>query len=142
MSISGSLLLNSNFLVNIGPLTFSFSKVRNLSDTLETETVQEGGNNWTIHSLPKPLGSAQKLILERGLLANPEGLKDMTLTTGTPVYAVTIMVMHRGVMRKSYYFEKGLITHWELSDFDALQGQTIYKTIEITHSGLHEVPVP
>lgn len=142
MSVQTSLLLNSNFRVNIGPLAFSFARVRSISDTLEVEPVREGGNNWSVHSLAKPLSAGQKLILERGLLTNPEGLLDMTLTTGSLVYAVTIMVMHHGIMRKSYYFEKGIITKWELSDFDALQGQALYKTIEITHSGLHEVPLP
>lgn len=142
MSIQNSLLLNSNFLVNIGPLTFSFSKVRSISDTLEVESIREGGDNWTVRSLAKPLSTGQKLILERGLLTSPEGLPDVALTTGSLVYAVTIMVMHHGLMRKSYYFERGIITRWELSDFDALQGQAIYKTIEITHSGLHEVPLP
>ena len=142
MSIQKSLLLNSNFVVNIGPLSFSFARVRNISDTLEVESVREGGDNRNVHSLVKQRPSEQKIILERGLLANPEGAADMTLTTGVPVYAVTILVMKNGSIQKSYYFDKGLITRWELSGLDAMEGRPIYKTIEITHSGLHEAPVP
>ena len=41
-------------------------------------------------------------------------------------------------MKKNYYFDRGLVTKWELSGLDAMEGHAIYRTVEITHSGLHE----
>ena len=139
MSIPQSLLLSSNFLVNIGQHTFSFARIRNISEVLETEAVREGGDNWHVHALAKQLSSPQKLSMERGLLADPDGKVPFALMPGTMVSSVTIMVMQRGSKKKSYYFDQGIVTKWDISDFDALQGNVVYQTVEITHSGLHEI---
>ena len=139
MSIPNSLLLNSNFLVNIGQHTFSFARIRNVSEVLETEAVREGGDNWHVHALAKQHSSPQKLTMERGLLADPDGKAPVDLKPGTLVSSVTIMVMQRGSKKKSYYFDQGIVTKWDISDFDALQGNVMFQTVEITHSGLHEM---
>ena len=139
MSIPESLLLSSNFLVNIGQNTFSFARIRNVSEVLETEAVREGGDNWHVHALAKQHSSPQKLTLERGLLADPDGKVPFELKPGTMVSSVTIMVMQRGSKKKSYYFDQGIVTKWDISDFDALQGNVLYQTVEITHSGLYEI---
>ena len=139
MSIPESLLLSSNFLVNIGQNTFSFARIRNISEVLETEAVREGGDNWHVHALAKQHSSPQKLTMERGLLADPDGKVPVVLMPGTMVSSVTIMVMQRGTKKKSYYFDQGIVTKWDISDFDALQGNVVYQTVEITHSGLHEI---
>ena len=139
MSIPESLLLNSNFLVNIGQHTFSFARIRTVSEVLETEAVREGGDNWHVHALAKQLSSPQKLSMERGLLADPDGKVPVALKPGTMVSSVTIMVMQRGSKKKAYYFDQGIVTKWDISDFDALQGNVMFQTVEITHSGLHEI---
>ena len=139
MSIPESLLLNSNFLVNIGQHTFSFARIRNVSEVLETEAVREGGDNWHVHTLAKQLSSPQKLTMERGLLADPDGKAPVDLKPGTMVSSVTIVVMQRCSKKKSYYFDQGIVTKWDISDFDALQGNVMFQTVEITHSGLHEM---
>ena len=123
MSIPQSLLLSSNFLVNIGQHTFSFARIRNVSEVLETEAVREGGDNWHVHTLAKQLSSPQKLTMERGLLADPDGKAPVDLKPGTMVSSVTIMVMQRGSKKKSYYFDQGIVTKWDISDFDALLDQ-------------------
>ena len=140
MSTVKTPLLNASFQVNIGSSTYSFARIRNISEVLEVESIQEGGSNWRVHNLAKPLSSSQKLVLERGFLA--DGGTGPALRPGARVFDVTIMVMQHGNIKKSYSFEEGIVTRWDISDFDALQGQAIYKTIEITHSGLHEVPLP
>ena len=139
MSIPESLLLSSNFLVNIGQHTYSFARIRNISEVLETEAVREGGDNWHVHALAKQLSSPQKITMERGLLADPDGKVPVVLMPGTMVSSVTIMVMQRGSKKKSYYFDQGIVTKWDISDFDALQGNVLYQTVEITHSGLYEI---
>ncbi|MDO4804336.1 MAG: phage tail protein [Lachnospiraceae bacterium] len=129
-------LLNAAFQINIGSETFSFARIKNISEIIEVETVQEGGNNWTVHNLARPISSSHKLILERGFLV--DGGCDPGLTAGSRVYDVTIMVMEHGKIKKTYSFKEGIVTRWEISDFDALQGQVIYNTIEILHNGLSE----
>ena len=142
MSIQSSLLLNNSFIVTIGLLKFSFAKVSNITDTIETEVLNEGGDNWGVHNLMKPRKSNQTLVLERGILASPEGLADAAFTTGMPIYGLTVIIMQRGKMRKAYAIVSGMITKVETSNLDALGSQPLYKTIEITHNGIHEVPIP
>ncbi len=129
-------LVNASFMVNIGNWTFSFARIRNIQQTIDVETVQEGGNNWSVHNLAKPLSSSQKLILERGFLVN--GYGDHGLMAGSRVYDVTIMVLWNGSIKKKYFIDQGIVSRWEISDLDALQSQIIYNTIEILHSGLYE----
>ena len=114
MSIHDSLLLNSNFVVHIGSAIYSFARIRNISEAIEVESVREGGDNQHVHSLLKQRSAEQKIVFERGLLANPDGEPD----------------------------DEGLITKWEISGLDAMEGKTIYRTIEIIHSGLHEGKIP
>ncbi len=142
MSISNSLLLNSNFIVHIGTASFSFARVRNISESIEVESVREGGDNQNVHSLLKQRSSEQKIVFERGLLADAEGNEDAELRPGAVVSNVQIFVMSHGAVKKNYYFDRGLVTRWELSGLDAMEGRAIYKTIEITHSGLHEGKTP
>ena len=142
MSIQSSLLLNNSFIVTIGLLKFSFAKVRNITDTIETEVLREGGDNWGVHNLMKPRSAAQTLVLERGILTSPEGLADAAFTTGMPVYGLTVIIMQHGKMQKAYGIVSGMITKVSTGDLDALEGRPLYKTIEITHNGIHEVPIP
>lgn len=137
-----SLLLNNQFMVAIGPLLYSFAKISNLTDSYELETMYQGGSNRYPELLTKQKSKAETLILERGVLKSPLGLADMALTTGVPVTAVTIMVLNHGRVHKAYFFEYGMITKWEVSGLDAVGKDILIKKIEITHNGLHEVPVP
>lgn len=140
--IRDALLANNQFLVTIGPLSFSFSKVTNITDSLEYETIQEGGVNGSPVFLCKNKTRPETIQLERGIQAGIGGVSMMTLTTGVPVYVVTIMVMKNKKISKIYYFEEGLITKWEVGNLDASAKEILIKTVEITHSGLHEMPVP
>ncbi len=128
-------VLNTGFKVQIGNQTFSFARIRNISQTIDVETIQEGGNNWLVHNLPKPLATPQRLVLEHGFLADEDN--EPGFTVGSRLYNVTIMVMRHNSVSKTYSFDEGVVTRWELSDFDAMQGQIVYNTIEILHSGLH-----
>ena len=142
MSIPKILLLNSNFVVHIGSTAYSFARVRNISESIEVETVREGGDNQHVHTLLKQRSGEQRIVFERGLLADPYGKADADLQPGTLVKNVQILVMNRGQIKKNYYFDKGLVTKWELSGLDAMDGKPIYRTIEIIHSGLREGDTP
>lgn len=137
-----NLLLNNQFLVSFGVVLYSFARVSNLSDSFEIEAVSEGGLNSHPEILMKPKTKAETLILEKGVLKSVLGLQDSMLRTGIPVMAVTIMVMNRGMVRKAYFLEEGIITKWELTNLDAMGKDVLVKKVEITHSGLIEVPVP
>lgn len=138
MSVRESLLANNRFLVSIGPLLLSFAKITNISDSLETEAIQEGGNNWSPQLLVKPKTSAQTLVLERGVQTG--NLTDLLLSIGSQVEVGTIMVMGQNRLpSKVYAFDSGLVTKWEIGELDAMGKDILIKKLEISHSGLYEV---
>lgn len=132
------MIANNQFRVAIGPAVFSFSKVTNLSDTAEYEAYQEGGFNDYPRLLKKPKTRMETLVLEKGVRVGVKDLPAMALTTGVWVAAVIIMVMKHNKVVKSYYFEQGVITQWELGELSALGKEILIKRVVITHSGLHE----
>ena len=134
----GDMVSNNQFRVAIGPLVYSFSKVTNLSDTSEYEAYQEGGFNDYPVLLKKPKTKMETLILERGVMAGVKDIPMRALTTGMPVAAVSIMIMQHQRVVKSYFFEQGIITKWEIGEMDALGNAVLIKRVEITHNGLHE----
>ena len=142
MAKRDSMILNNHFVVSIGPVLFGFSKISNLSDTFEVEAVAEGGSNWYPDFVMKQKRNPEKLVMERGLMRGAMGLSDSALTTGVPVLGVIIMVMDHGSPVKAYSFEAGVITKWEVGELDAMGKNVLVKKIEITHTGLHEVPIP
>lgn len=136
------LLANNQFLVTFGPLSFSFSKVSNIQDSLEYESISEGGVNGHPIILRKNKSKTETVLFEQGIQTGAGGLGMTMLTTGVPVYVVTIMVMRNKRISKIYCFEEGLITRWEVGSLDAMSKEIFIKKVEITHTGLHEMPVP
>ncbi len=132
------MIANNQFRVSIGPVLFSFSKVTNLSDTIEYEPYQEGGFNDYPRLLKKPKTRMETLILEKGVRVGVKDIPMRALTTGMWVAAVVIMVMKHNRVVKSYFFEEGVITQWELGELNALGKEALIKRVVITHNGLHE----
>lgn len=132
------LVAANQFRVAIGPVLYSFSKVTNLSDTVEYEPYQEGGINDYPQLLKKPKTQMETLILEKGVRVGAKDIPMRALTTGVWVAAVVIMVMKHGRVVKSYFFEQGVITKWELGELNALGKDILIKRVVIAHNGLHE----
>lgn len=140
-STRDQLISNNRFMVSMDALLFSFAKVTNISDTVETEVIQEGGNNWAPELLLKPKSRAEVLVLERGVQTGPLAMaSEKVLALGNRVLAATIMVLDQNRnISKVYGFEKGLITKWEVSSLDAMGNELLIRKLEISHSGLIEL---
>lgn len=131
------LLLNNQFLVAIGRELYSFTKVSNLSDVYELETLQQGGINQYPEFLTKQKGKGETLILERGVQKEKvKQSKEDKLQPGTRVSAVTIIVLDHGRIGRCYSFDYGVITKKEVSPLDAMGNSILIDKLEITHSGL------
>lgn len=80
MAIQNNLAKSTRFKVILNGKSLGFSKVSNISATMEFETVTEGGVNDRVHYLQKPRQSMDKLILEYGIASGE--LSRTTLTAG------------------------------------------------------------
>ena len=139
MASQDNLAKRTKFNVILDGMPLGFSKISNISATMEFETVVEGGVNDRVHYLPKPRQSLDKLILEYGI-ASGELLRT-TLTAGYELTkGIIIMVMpEKGMVpTATYQANWGIVTKWEIDTLDATSSGLLIKKVEISHSGLDE----
>lgn len=139
MSIHNDLAKHTNFKVLLNGMELGFSRVSNISATMEFEAVAEGGVNDRIHYLPKPRQTLDKLTLEYGIASGE--LTRTTLGVGSELsLGIVIMVMpEKGLVPTATYEAGwGVVTKWEIDTLDALSSGLVIKRIEISHTGLSE----
>lgn len=139
MSIHNDLAKRTNFKVLLNGTPLGFSRVSNISATMEFEAVAEGGVNDRIHYLQKPRQTLDKLILEYGI-ASGELLRT-TLGAGSELnLGIVIMVMpEKGMVpTATYEADWGVVTKWEIDTLDAESSGLVIKRVEISHTGLSE----
>lgn len=139
MAAQSNLAKRTKFKVILNGTTLGFSKVSNISSTMEFETVVEGGVNDSVHYLPKPKQSMDKLILEYGIASGE--MSRTTLTAGYELKkGIVIMVMpEKGMIpTATYQANWGIVTKWEIDTLDATSSGLLIKKVEISHNGLSE----
>ena len=139
MSMQNNLAKSTKFKVILNGMPLGFSKMSNISATMEFETVVEGGVNDRVHYLPKPRQSMDKLVLEYGIASGE--LTRTTLTAGYELSkGIIIMVMpdSGAVPTATYQANWGIVTKWEIDTLDATNSGLLIKKIEISHNGLTE----
>ena len=136
---------NMNFTVFLGSLRLSFSRVSNISREMEYETIQEGGRNDAVYTVSSGKRAKQTLVLERGISsAGKDALKKAGLYPGAAVREPVLIVVMGNTKKggkhpiRSYSFDEGYVTRWEMGDLDANGSQILIEKIEIAHSGLVE----
>ena len=140
-------LPSGNFVLAVGKELLSFSKVSNISRTLEYDTFIEGGLNTMVRTFTKPKQQQETLILEKGM--NIFSSLDMDTYTalglkpgGRIREAVTLVVLgDKEHMDRFYSFNEGVVVKWEVGNLDAMSGEVLIERFEIAHSGLEEFTV-
>jgi phage tail-like protein len=141
-------LPNSNFVLSIGNDLLSFSKVSNISRTMEYETFNEGGLNTMVRSFTKPKQQQEILVLEKGVSVARNKIIDVYTKLGLLVgkkisQAVILVVLGDDDNKDRFYtFDEGIVVKWELGDLDALRSEVLVERFEIAHSGLIEQNPP
>ena len=139
MASHNSLAQHTKFKVILDGIPLGFSKVSNLSASMEFEPVIEGGLNDRVHYLPKPRQTLDKLVLEYGIASGE--LTRTTLTAGSELsMGIVIMVMPvtGSVPTATYEADWGIVTKWEIDALDATNSGLLIKKVEISHTGLNE----
>ena len=141
MSVHDDLVSNNRFVVSIGPATFSFSSVTNISHSINVDDIQEGGRNDTPRFVVSPKRTGDQLVLERGIQTGMQAKHaGETFTPGASICLCTIMVLDRSMsIAKAYSFDEGIVTKWEIDNLDANDSRILVRRVEIRHSGLYEI---
>ncbi|MBS6397831.1 MAG: phage tail protein [Clostridiales bacterium] len=127
-----------NFAVYLEGKMIPFQSVSGLSMEMETEIIQEGGQNRMVYSLNKPSGSEKVLTLSRGLLTD-----EMEFTLYEPGYQfckeIAVYVLGGdGAPVKSYYMRGCTVKKISVAEMNASSSQIVIGTMEIVYRTLEE----
>ncbi len=142
-----NLVGNQYFRVFFGSTQINFARVSNVQRTVEHEDFAEGGLNDYVHVLTRPGSQSGTLTLEKGVAADGALTKLMrALAPGTRISVpVTILLCYREASGwkpvRSWGFEDGMVTRWELGNLDGLGSEVAIEKLEISHAGLIEQEV-
>lgn len=137
MSMHGQLVSNYRFKVLLDNNVVSFAKVSGLNMELETEMISEGGHNGSGYILAAPTKGTKTLQMQSGVLNKANSVMDkmkpgIYLNQGL----VIMMLDMQGKTMIKYVAERALVTKWEVSEMDALNGQVLIHTFEIAYTQL------
>ena len=139
---SSDLIPGYSFKVNFDGFNYSFSKVSNLSSSVEIETIVEGGNNSAPVIFRKPKHNPDYLIMERGLHSTVADLAFSFFSVGKKIAVITITVLRNGSIVRVFTVTNAVIVQREFSPLDALESTVLLQSLKIAHTGLTELALP
>lgn len=117
------------------PIDIRFQKVSGFSATLETSTLDEGGENVTSGFRFPEKVTYENLRLERGLALlsplNREFDQAMTDLKLRPSNVLVILFAETGLPFAAWLFRKAYPVKWSMSDLDASSSQLVIETLEL-----------
>ena len=126
-----------------GLLEGGFSRVKNIERRVKREEYNEGGSNMKPVILAGQQTSSNKLVLEKGYIVSKDSMfkkLNQELSNQKHIFrSGTLSVLDKSSNPvRTFYFEKGIISEWSISDLDAKSPGIMMERIIIVHSGLIE----
>ena len=142
MAPHNSYLPNFSFEVKINGIGFGFSRVNNISGSIEFDTIISGGQNDAPVMLPKPKKTPDMIVFEKGLKADLNDLMFSLLTEGKKVTNIMIFVKLDGKIKRIFTINNGIIIRREFAPLDAMGEEVFVEALQIAHTGLIEIALP
>ena len=118
------------------PLDIFFQKVSGLGSSVETMTVEEGGQNLYTQSLPKKI-TYENLVLDRGVVVGSplviEFNRTMSLFKFTPSNVLVTLLDNTRIPIAGWLFMKAYPVKWSVSDLDADSNSVVIEHMELTY---------
>ena len=137
---------NNRFIVTIGTLISSFSKVSGLESSFEYESISEGGVNDHVHTLIKAKTQEQRVVFEKGMASMDPVSNLLSMSIGIRIMVpFTIIVLSDAIITgikisKIYGFNEAVVLKWDATNLDALGNEIMIDKFEVAHSGLIQIP--
>lgn len=121
----------------------SFQEVSGISTEMNTEDIQEGGENRFVHKVPKGMKHGN-LVLKRGVADMKSPLIKWCLKVlegdlGEAISPQTIEVSlldESGSAIRSWSITNAFPVKWEVDNFDAKKNDVVIETLEFTYTYL------
>ena len=142
MGAADDIIPSYSFEVSLDGVHFSFSKVDNISSSIDVDTIVNGGNNNSPVILRKPKTNPDVLVLERGLYTTFKDMSFAMFREGTKIGSIHINVLRNGCTVRMFFITNGVIVRREFSPLDSLDSGVMIESLQIAHTGLTELPLP
>jgi phage tail-like protein len=119
------------------PLDIRFQKVRGLSASVQTTTIQEGGQNLYTQKVPTGV-TYENLVLERGMVVgsplNIEFNVAMSMFKFAASNVLVTLFNESKIPMAAWMFIKAYPVRWATSDLDATAKGLVIDTMELAYS--------
>lgn len=136
----GVLFFTSSGLPN--PLDILFQKVSGIGSTVETQPVNEGGQNLYTQALPKKI-QYENLVLERGLLLASPVANDfdaaMSLFKFKPANVLVSLLDQSRLPLASWLFHKAYPVRWSIGDLDATANAVVIEHLALAYQRMQTI---
>ena len=126
------------------PLDIRFQRVSGLTATVETSTVNEGGQNLYTHHLPKRVGYGN-LTLERGFVVgsplNIEFNAAMSLFKFLPSNVMVTLLSGDAAPLAAWLFIKAFPVRWSTADLSAAEDRVLIDTLELSYQRMQVIRI-
>ncbi len=140
------LILDSRFAVSFfaagttpNPIDIRFQRVSGLSATIDTTTVNEGGQNLYGHRLPRRVGY-DNLVLERGFLVDSPVKREfdsaMTTFKFSPCNVMVTLLGASAAPLAAWLLLKAFPVRWATADLNAREDQVLIDTLELCYASI------
>jgi phage tail-like protein len=124
------------------PVDILFQKVSGLGASVDTHTVEEGGQNLYVQALPRRV-THDNLVLERGLFVGSplsgEFSAAMSLFKFRPANVLVNLLDNTRIPLASWLCVKAYPVRWSVSDLDAESNTVVIETLELAYQRLQSV---
>jgi phage tail-like protein len=126
------------------PIDIRFQRVSGLSATVETTSLNEGGQNLYSHRLPRRIGY-QNLTLERGFIVgsplNLEFNAAMSLFQFVPSNVMITLLGADASPLAAWMFIKAYPVRWATADLNATEDRVLIDTLELSYTRMQAMRV-
>jgi len=126
------------------PIDTRFQRVSGLQATVETTSVNEGGQNLYSHRLPRRIGYSN-LILERGFVVgsplNLEFNTAISLFKFAPCNVMITLLDADAAPLAAWLFVKAYPVRWATADLSATEDRVLIDTLELSYTSMQALRV-
>lgn len=117
------------------PVDFRFKRVSGINASINTISIEEGGQNLFSHRLPDKV-QYENLVLERGMPVTSPLAAEFNVTLSqfkfSPSNVLISLLDEAGTPISSWLFIKAYPVTWRISDLDAEANSIVVETMELT----------
>jgi phage tail-like protein len=126
------------------PLDIMFQRVSGIATTVETYSLEEGGQNLYTQRFPKQV-QHENLVLERGVVVGSplviEFNAAMSLFKFSASNVLVSLLDQSGIPIASWLFMKAYPVKWSVSDLDANANEVAVESMELAYQRMQTIRV-